>query len=95
MLDSIYAKPYEIEAFIEKMKLPKAEKEEFTRYLQNAMNQATEKVNSAIGGSGRNKITYFSHVNEYLSFFYDWLMNPKNPQFKNLFFGIAGISGAS
>ena len=59
------------------------------------MNQATEKVNSAIGGSGRNKITYFSHVNEYLSFFYDWLMNPKNPQFKNLFFGITGITAAS
>ena len=56
------------------------------------MNQATEKVNSAIGGSGRNKITYFSHVNDYLSFFYDWLMNPKNPQFKNLFFGITGVS---
>ncbi len=56
------------------------------------MNQATEKVNPTIGGSGRNKITYFSHVNDYLSFFYDWLMNPKNPQFKNLFFGIAGVS---
>ena len=24
------------------------------------LNKATEKVNSAIGGSGRNKITYFS-----------------------------------
>ena len=58
----------------------------------NTMNQATEKVNPTIGGSGRNKITYFSHVNDYLSFFYDWLMNPQNPQFKNLFFGIAGIS---
>ena len=56
------------------------------------MNQATEQVNPTIGGSGRNKITYFSHVNDYLSFFYDWLMNPKNPQFKNLFFGITGIS---
>ena len=95
MLDSIYAKPAEIEEYVNKMNLPEAEKEEFIRYLKSAMNQATEKVNSAIGGSGRNKITYFSHVNEYLSFFYDWLMNPKNPQFKNLFFGIAGISGAS
>ena len=56
------------------------------------MNRATEKANSAMGGSGRNKITYFSHVNDSLAFFYDWLMNPKNPQFKNLFFGITGIS---
>ena len=74
------------------MNLSSIEKEEFIKQLKTSMNQATEKVNSAIGGSGRNKITYFSHVNDYLSFFYDWLMNPKNPQFKNLFFGISGVS---
>ena len=92
MLESIYATPTEIEEFVNKMNLPDSEKEEFIKHLKSSMNQATEKVNSAIGGSGRNKITYFSHVNDYLSFFYDWLMNPKNPQFKNLFFGISGIS---
>ena len=91
-LDSIYAKPEEIKNFVEKMNLPYEEKLEFINHLNKSMNQATEKVNSAIGGSGRNKITYFSHVNDYLSFFYDWLMNPKNPQFKNLFFGITGVS---
>lgn len=92
MLESIYATPNEIEEYIGKMNLSESEKEEFIKHLKSSMNQATEKVNSAIGGSGRNKITYFSHVNDYLSFFYDWLMNPKNPQFKNLFFGISGIS---
>ncbi|MBE7702612.1 MAG: hypothetical protein E7Z89_01030 [Cyanobacteria bacterium SIG28] len=95
MLESIYAKPEEIEEYISKMNLEPKEKEAYIKQLKTSMNQATEKVNSAIGGSGRNKITYFSHVNEYLSFYYDWLMNPKNPQFKNLFFGIAGISGAA
>ena len=92
MLESIYAKPDEVDRVVDKLNLPKKEKEEFARHLKDSMNQATEKVNPTIGGSGRNKITYFSHVNDYLSFFYDWLMNPKNPQFKNLFFGIAGIS---
>ena len=92
MLESIYAKPEEIEEYINKMNLPEGEKEEFIKHLKFSMNQATEKVNSAIGGSGRNKITYFSHVNDYLSFFYDWLMNPKNPQFRNLFLGITGVS---
>ncbi len=87
MLESIYATPNEIEEYIGKMNLSESEKEEFIKHLKSSMNQATEKVNSAIGGSGRNKITYFSHVNDYLSFFYDWLMNPKNPQFKNLFSG--------
>lgn len=92
MLESINAKPDEIEKYVNTMSLTDSEKEEFIKHLKISMNQATEKVNSAIGGSGRNKITYFSHVNDYLSFFYDWLMNPKNPQFKNLFFGISGIS---
>ncbi len=92
MLESIYAKPEEIDSVVAKMNLSEIEKIDFAKYLKKSMNQATEKVNSAIGGSGRNKITYFSHVNDYLSFFYDWLMNPKNPQFKNLFFGISGVS---
>ena len=92
LLESISAKPEEIEFYVNKMDLTLDEKFEFIQYLKKAMNQSTEKVNSAIGGSGRNKITYFSHVNDYLSFFYDWLMNPNNPQFKNLFLGISSIS---
>lgn len=95
MLDSIYATPAQVEEYVAKMNLAEVEKAEFIKHLKSAMNQATEKVNSAIGGSGRNKITYFSHVNDYLSFFYDWLMNPKNPQFKNLFLGISGITAAA
>ena len=92
LLESVYATPEEIDKAVNKMKLSEAEKQSFSAQLKDSMNQATEKVNPMMGGSGRNKITYFSHVNDYLSFFYDWLMNPKNPQFKNLFFGIAGIS---
>ena len=92
MLEQIYADSAIIDDYIGRMNLEKPEKEEFIKHLKSSMNQATEKVNSAIGGSGRNKITYFSHVNDSLAFFYDWLMNPKNPQFKNLFIGITGIS---
>ena len=92
LLESVYATPNEIDKAVSKMKLSKSEKLAFSAQLKDNMNQATEKVNPMMGGSGRNKITYFSHVNDYLSFFYDWLMNPKNPQFKNLFFGIAGVS---
>ncbi len=92
LLESVYARPDEVKEVVERLNLPQEEKAEYLSRLLDSMNQATEKVNPMMGGSGRNKITYFSHVNDYLSFFYDWLMNPKNPQFKNLFFGIAGIS---
>lgn len=95
MLDSIYATPSQVEEYVSKMNLEPIEKKEFINYLKSSVNRATEKVNSAIGGSGRNKITYFSHVNDYLSFFYDWLMNPQNPQFKNLFMGITGVTALS
>ena len=92
LLESVYARPEEVEEVVNKLNLSKTEKKQFINHLNEVMNQATEKVNPMMGGSGRNKITYFSHVNDYLSFFYDWLMNPKNPQFKNLFWGISGIS---
>lgn len=92
LLESVYATPEEVKMTVEKINMPEDEKQAFLTQLLDNMNQATERVNPMIGGSGRNKITYFSHVNDYLSFFYDWLMNPKNPQFKNLFFGIAGVS---
>lgn len=92
LLESIYAQPSEVKSAVDRLDLPAEEKKAFLEHLLDSMNQATEKVNPMMGGSGRNKITYFSHVNDYLSFFYDWLMNPKNPQFKNLFFGIAGVS---
>lgn len=92
MLESVYATEEEVVKTVSKLNISNAEKLDFIKHIKSNMNQATEKVNPTIGGSGRNKITYFSHVNDYLSFFYDWLMNPKNPQFKNLFFGIAGVS---
>ena len=92
LIESLHIYPIEVEDLLKEIKLPAKQKTEFISHIQKSMQQATEKVNSAIGGSGRNKITYYSHVNDYLSFFYDWIMNPNNPQFKNLFIGISGIS---
>lgn len=82
LLESVYAKPDEVKRTVEKLNLPEKEKAEYLNHLLDTMNQATEKVNPMMGGSGRNKITYFSHVNDYLSFFYDWLMNPKTRSLK-------------
>ena len=59
MLESVYARPQEIEQYVNKMKLENNEKEEFIKHLKESMNLATEKVNPTIGGSGKNKITYY------------------------------------
>lgn len=95
LLESIWAEPEYVKQTLQKLNIPKEEKEELTkRFIENICTPI-EQVNNVMGGSGRNKITYFSHVNEYLSFFYDWLMNSDNKQFKNLFLGITSISALS
>ena len=49
MLEKIYANPVEIEDYVNKMNLSEIEKVELIKHLKTSMNQATEKVNSAIG----------------------------------------------
>ena len=48
-----------------------------------------------MGGSGEDKNTFYSHVNDYKAFLYNWLMDSGNKQFKSLFFGITGASTAT
>lgn len=95
VLESMWAEPEYIKKTINKLVLPQDEKHKIsTEFIENICTPI-EQVNNVMGGSGRNKITYFSHVNEYLSFFYDWLMNSDNEQFRNLFIGISSISALS
>ena len=95
LLESIWAEPEYIKQTISKLNIPQKDKNELAQNFIENICTPIEQVNKVMGGSGRNKITYFSHVNEYLSFFYDWLMNSDNKQFKNLFLGITSISGLS
>jgi len=95
LLESIWAEPDFIKKTINKLNIPPEEKSRLIKEFTENICTPIEQVNSVMGGSGRNKITYFSHVNEYLSFFYDWLMNSDNKHFQNLFLGISSISGLS
>ena len=95
LLESLWAEPEYVKKVVSKLNIPEDEKKQLlSRFIENVCTPI-EQVNKVMGGSGRNKITYFSHVNEYLSFFYDWLMNSDNKQFRNLFFGISSISAFS
>ena len=42
--------------------------------------------------SGTPKPAFVSFVNDYRAFFYNWLLDTSNPQFKALFFGITGLT---
>ncbi len=95
LLETIWADENYIKSTIKKINLPEDKQKELTDKLIENITVPIEQANQVMGGSGRNKITYFSHVNDYLSFFYDWLMNSDNKQFRNLFIGISSISALS
>jgi len=80
----------------ERMKWENAqEKEEFIKENLFNINKSTEKANSALGGSGQDRNTFYSHVSDYKAFFYNWLIDSDNKQFKNLFFGVTGATSAA
>ena len=71
------------------------EKEKFIKDNLFNINKSTERANSALGGSGQDRNTFYSHVSDYKAFFYNWLIDSKNEQFKNLFFGITGATATA
>ena len=73
----------------------KNEVNEFAQKLIKKAKTSTTKVNETIGGDGTPKPTFYSHVDDYRAFFYNWLLDTDNKQFKQLFFGITGITAIS
>ncbi len=71
------------------------EKQEFIKENLFNIRKSTEKANSALGGSGQDRNTFYSHVSDYKAFFYNWLIDSGNKQFKNLFFGITGATATA
>lgn len=81
----------EIEAAIKKLNWDEKVKEEFTKEAL----RATAKVNEAMGGDGSDKTTFYSHVNDYRAHLYNYLLDTDNKSFKQLFFGITGLTAIS
>lgn len=73
---------------IQKLNWDKSEIEKFEEELMTS----TAKLERTIGGDGTDKPTYYSHVDDYRAHLYNYLLDSDNKQFKQLFFGIAGIS---
>ena len=92
----ISADPEFVTATAERMKWNSTEEKE--KYIADNIfniNKSTERANSALGGSGQDRNTFYSHVSDYKAFFYNWLIDSKNEQFKNLFFGITGATATA
>ena len=60
--------------------------------FEDELFSSTARVERALGGDGTDKPTYYSHVDDYRAHLYNYLLDTDNKQFKQLFFGIAGLS---
>ena len=96
LLVSIDATPKEVEETAHKIKWhSEKEKSNFVEETVFATQKSTERANSALGGSGEDRNSFYSHVNDYTAFFYNWMLDSSNKQFKSLFLGITGASAAA
>lgn len=71
------------------------DKENFINKIMKKIRTSTTKVNPNIGGDGTPKPAFNSFVDDYRAFFYNWLLDTANPQFRHLFLGITGITAIS
>ena len=94
-LQSIDAKEDTIKKYLDNLHWDKTELKEFINKLVKKSKTSTTKVNETIGGDGTPKPTFYSHVDDYRAFFYNWLLDTDNRQFKQLFFGITGLTALS
>lgn len=92
---SIDANEAMIKDYLKDLTWSKVEIEEFTQKLIKKSKTSTTAVNATIGGDGTPKPAFYSHVNDYRAFFYNWLLDTDNKQFKQLFFGITGLTALS
>lgn len=71
------------------------EKQAFIDKIVSKIKTSTTKVNPNIGGDGTPKPAFNSFVDDYRAFFYNMLLDTSNPQLRQLFWGITGISAIS
>ena len=96
LLVSIDATPQEVTETASKMHWhDDNEKKDFVEDTLFTIKKSTEKANSAMGGSGEDRNTFYSHVSDYTAFFYNWMLDSSNKQFKTLFLGITGATAAA
>ena len=94
MFKIVDATPEYIEKVLKNVQWKDSEKAEFIRDMVTKIRTSTTKVNPNIGGDGTAKPAFNSFVNDYRAFFYNWLLDTSNPQFKHLVFGVTVVTAA-
>lgn len=95
MLQAIDAEPNYIEKELAKLNWEKTEKNKFIDEISFSTKKSTAQAERVLGGDGTPKPAFYSHVSDYRSFFYNWLLDTSNPLFRNLFLGVTGVTALS
>lgn len=72
-----------------------AEKNKFIEEMIFNMKKSTTNAPLAVGGDGTPKPAFNSYTSGYKAFFYNYLLDSDNPQFKMLFLSLTGLSALS
>lgn len=73
-------------------KLDWEEKDDFIQSMVNEFKKSTVDANPHCGGGSTPKTTFYSHVNDFRAFFYNYLLDTENKQFRTLFLGTTGLT---
>jgi hypothetical protein len=95
ILQSIDAEPKYIKDELSKLTWDQSEKAEFIEDVVFNNSKSTAVADKAMAGDGTPKPAFYSHVNDYRAFLYNWLLDTSNPLFKNLFMGITGVTAVA
>ena len=93
MFTGIESDENEIKSFLSPLKWSDTkEKDTFIEEIIFEQKKSTTKADKALGGNGKPKPAFNSFVSDYRAFFYNYLLESDNPQFKMLFYGITGLT---
>lgn len=95
LFDWINASKDDVEKSMELFKGTPEKKQELLDFITKKLSTSTTKADSAIGGDGTPRPAFYSHVDDYRGFFYNYLLDTHNPYFKQLFLGITGLTAVS
>lgn len=68
------------------------DKETYIKKLAEDINKSTVDANIYCGGGKTPKPTFYSHVDDYRAFLYNYLLDTDNKQFRALFLGTTGLT---
>lgn len=95
MLQAINAPREDVIKVVNRTSWDESEKKAFINKVAQKIETSTVKVNPHIAGDGTPKPSFSSFVDDYRAFFFNFLIEPDNAQFQQLFVGTTALAAIS